>query len=351
MNTYRKIPAVSGRPTPVNCPVCKSRAEIREGPGASSSSHYFVTCTHSDPLGPEDKPRREGCLLHYPGDVFYHDTPEEAIEYWNCYAEDLNALRDKNSLASLAAGLALPPSLAQENDDVNEDYNLISNVRYLLQRSPHTVREKYKGAQEDLSGSLAATFIGMERKIEELEEKLSSPQSTRKKRWVLAISHHGSLSYWNGKITNDPLVFWSNTKWMREKSYATPIPSLQEVLKILKALKRAGFESARKFHYYSEDISTDGPGLQEDSSVEDPVCEEKLEKKRGWVISVCGRDSNSPVYWSDIGSKDPSALPPSTTWVFEKSRAYVFETIEEAVDVQRDLKRAGLSFSQIILTL
>lgn len=59
--------------------------------------------------------------------------------------------------------------------------SLEENVRHLLTRSPYTVRD-HSGdrtgsrAQEDLAGSLAITFLGMEQHIRELQAALAAAQ-------------------------------------------------------------------------------------------------------------------------------------------------------------------------------
>ena len=103
-NLYVKIEPANALPIRP-CPVCGSAGELWQYENrANATFQKAVMCTNGDAIGPQDGEFNVGCLLYMPPDQFYQSRIIEAVNYWNEYAEALQALRSIDTAVGSVIG-------------------------------------------------------------------------------------------------------------------------------------------------------------------------------------------------------------------------------------------------------
>jgi hypothetical protein len=78
------------------CPLCAADAQLWQfSESVSAPTSKFVTCSHSDDLGPRDGLVYNGCVLYDPPKDFYKATIRDAVKHWNDYAKAATELQRK----------------------------------------------------------------------------------------------------------------------------------------------------------------------------------------------------------------------------------------------------------------
>lgn len=77
------------------CPMCLSESKVYgKWP---KLKEYVVCCDHALAIGDQDPKFLPGCMMHLPQREFHQDSPEGAIEFWNAFANAVEALREARS--------------------------------------------------------------------------------------------------------------------------------------------------------------------------------------------------------------------------------------------------------------